>query len=228
MKKIKISSELSYLLSICFIALSVAMASAADFGVSMIAAPTYILSLKFDFLTFGQWEYCVQSVLFIAMCILLRKFKPLYLMGFLTSIIYGTVLDLWRIIIPMLNPSVTAPGSMDMVTRIVLFIVAEILIGFALPLAIRSYLPPQVYDFFTKTVAEHFKVDFVKFKRFYDLSFLVVSVLLSLLLFRGFVGIGIGTVIITLVNAPVIGVFTRIIDKYCVFVPSFKGLEKYF
>ena len=228
MKKLTISSELAYILSLSLIALSVAMASAADFGVSMIAAPTYILSLKFSFFTFGQWEYCIQAALFVAMCLLLGKFKPIYLMSFLSSVIYGTILDIWRIIIPMLNPAITAPGSMDMLSRLVLFVVAEILIGIALPLILSSYLLPQVYDFFTKAVAEHFKIDFVKFKRYYDYTFLVVAVALSLILFRGFVGIGLGTIVITLVNAPVIGFFKKLSDKYLEYKPTFKALVKFF
>ena len=228
MKKLTISSELAYFLSLAFISLSVAMASAADFGVSMIAAPTYILSLKFDFFTFGQWEYCVQAGLFVVMCLLLKKFKAVYLMSFLSSIIYGTMLDIWRLIIPMLNPALTAPGSMDMFTRLWIFVVAEILIGIALALIFHSYLLPQIYDFFVKAITEHFNLDLIKFKRLYDLSFLVVAVALSLLLFRGFVGIGVGTIIITIVNGPVIGVFNNLAEKYVDFKPTFKGLAKFF
>ena len=44
----------------------------------MIVAPAYILSLKFEFLTFGQWEYVLQSLLFIVFCIIKRKVKLIY------------------------------------------------------------------------------------------------------------------------------------------------------
>ena len=56
MKKIKIYSEIIYLLSIIIISFSVAMLSAVDFGISMIVAPAYILSEKlgFTFLTIIQ------------------------------------------------------------------------------------------------------------------------------------------------------------------------------
>ena len=42
MPKIKIHSEVLYLFAIALLAFSVAMLTAADFGISMIVAPAYI------------------------------------------------------------------------------------------------------------------------------------------------------------------------------------------
>ena len=58
-KKIRISSELTYLIATVILAFSVAMITITDFGVSMIVAPAYILSQKLGFLTFGQSEYVI-------------------------------------------------------------------------------------------------------------------------------------------------------------------------
>ena len=71
MEKIKISSELTYLLAIVLLSLAVAMLSAADFGISMIVAPAYLLSLKIDVLSFGQAEYVIQAGGFIILCVVL-------------------------------------------------------------------------------------------------------------------------------------------------------------
>ena len=53
MKKIKISSEITYFLAIALLSLAVAILSAADFGISMIVAPAYLLSLKTGVFSFG-------------------------------------------------------------------------------------------------------------------------------------------------------------------------------
>lgn len=53
-KKIKMSSEIAYFAAAALLSLAVAILSAADFGISMIVAPAYLLSLKTGFLTFGQ------------------------------------------------------------------------------------------------------------------------------------------------------------------------------
>ena len=53
-KKVKVSSEGAYLAAIVLLALAVAILSAADFGISMIVAPAYLLSMKLSVLSFGQ------------------------------------------------------------------------------------------------------------------------------------------------------------------------------
>ncbi len=49
MKKIKIYSELVYVIAQFGLSFSVVLMTAADFGISMIAAPAYIMSQKFIF-----------------------------------------------------------------------------------------------------------------------------------------------------------------------------------
>lgn len=110
--RIRLYEEPVYLAALVMLSLAVAMTAAADFGVSMIVAPAYILSLKFPFLTFGRAEYIIQALLFAVFCILMRRVKPVYLFSFVTCVIYGFVLDAWRSVVPAFNPAVTAPGSL--------------------------------------------------------------------------------------------------------------------
>lgn len=219
MKKLTIHSETVYVLSIIILAFSVAMMACADFGLSMIVAPAYILSQKLGFITFGQAEYLIQGVLFISFLIAVRKFKPTYLFAFLTCVIYGLCLDLFRLI-PIFNPNVVAPGSVDLWLRIVFFIVGELLTAFSIALCFRTYLYPQVVDFFVVGITSHFKLNRGKFKIIVDVTFLVVSVILSLCFFGKFVGIYYGTIVLTLINGPLISLFGKLIDR-CFFIKPF-------
>ncbi len=97
-RKLKIPSEVVYILAVALLSLAVAMLTAANFGVSMIVAPAYLLSLKLEFLTFGQAEYVIQAGLFVVFCIAMRGFKIVYLSSFATCLVYGAALDLWRCI----------------------------------------------------------------------------------------------------------------------------------
>lgn len=227
-KRITLHSELVYILAILLLSFSVAMVSAADLGLSMIVAPAYILSQKLGFLTFGQSEYVVQAILFIVFCILLKKVKLVYFTSFLNCIIYGAVLDFWRIVIPMFNPNITAPGSMALPLRILFFISSILITAFSIALFFRVYLYPQVYDFFVKGITEHFKLNQTKFKTAFDLTCLAVSVVMTLAFFGKFVGIGVGTLITALVNGSLIGGFGKLIDKYFEFKPLFPNFAKKF
>ena len=79
MKKSKFSTEISYFLGIILLAAATTLMVKADFGVSMVVAPAYILHLKlsqyFDFFTFGVAEYMLQAIMLIALTAVMKKFK---------------------------------------------------------------------------------------------------------------------------------------------------------
>lgn len=228
MKKIKIYSELVYIIALFGLPLAVSILAAADFGVSMIVAPAYIISLKFPVFTFGQWDYILQGLLFVAFCIAMKKFKIIYFVSFITCVIYGTILDMWRAVVPALNPEITPAGSMALWVRIVFFIVGELLTSFMVMLFLKSYIYPQVCDLFVKGIAQRYNLNQVKIKRIYDISYLMLSFALALILFKGFVGIKWGTVVIALATGVIMGCFGKIYDKFFETVPLFPRFEKLF
>ena len=229
MKKINISAELVYAAAIILISFSVAMISCTGFGVSMVVAPAYLLSLKFpEIFTFGLAEYVVQGMLMLVFCIVIRKFKIVYLTAFITCLIYGAVLDLWRLIIPAFNPSVTEPGTLSFTFSLILFVFGNLITALSIAMFFRTYLYPQVYDLFVKGVSEFYKINTNKFKVIYDFSSLAVSVVMTLAFFGRIEGIGLGTLAVTVVNGALIAFWCRIIDKYFVIKPTFEKFAKYF
>ncbi len=225
MKPLRLSSELVYLLSLALLALAVSLTAAADFGVSMIVAPAYIVSLKWPVLTFGQAEYIVQGILFIVFCAAMRRVRPLYLVSFATGLLYGVMLDAWRLI-PALSPA--AVGTAPMPVRIALLLIGMVLTSFSIALIFRVYIYPQVYDFFVKGVAVRYSLNRTRFKQIFDASCLLVSVAMSLLLFKGFHGIGLGTLLMTVCNGFIIGFFDRLLEKTTDIRPIFSKLARRF
>ncbi len=73
MKKIKLNNETVYIAGAVILSLATAMLTAADFGLSVIVSPAYLVSLKIPFLTFGQAEYVIQGILFLVFCIVMRR-----------------------------------------------------------------------------------------------------------------------------------------------------------
>lgn len=227
MKKIKIPSEIVYFISIILLSLAVAILTSVDFGISMIVAPAYLLSLKLGFLTFGQAEYVIQAVLFILLCILLRRIKAVYLTSFLTCLIYGFVLDLWRLI-PCFNPDVTAPGSMSIPLRVVLFVVGVTLTSFSIALCFKTYLYPQVYDFSVKAVTARYRLKLSVCKTAFDCGCLVAALIMTFCFFGKLEGIGVGTLIMVAVNGTLIGFFSKILDKTVESSPIFPKFAAHF
>ena len=100
MKKRRINSEILYLIAILVLSFSIDLLTIANMGLSAINGPAYILSEKVYSLTYGQAEYIVEGIIFIIFCILMKKFKMAYLSSFITGVLYATMADIWKIIIP--------------------------------------------------------------------------------------------------------------------------------
>lgn len=223
MNKKAISSEIIYVLAIVILAFAVNLMSMANLGMSMIVCPAYIISEKFDFLTYGQAEYLIAIMVFIIFCLVMKRFKISYLLSYLTGILYALFSDLIKILVPIFNQNLTI--SMNM--KIGYFFIGMILSGLAVALFYKIYLYPQVYDFFIKVVAQKYQISIKIFKTCFDCSFLVISFVMSYALFGKLVGIGIGTVIMACCNGMMIEQFQKIIDQYFVCIPYFQKLETY-
>ena len=212
-----------YILAIIILAFAVNLMSIADLGMSMIVCPAYIISEKFDFLTYGQAEYLIATMVFIIFCLVMKRFKISYLLSYLTGILYALFSDLIKILVPIFNQNLTI--SMNM--KIGYFFIGMILSGLAVALFYKTYLYPQVYDFFIKVVAQKYQISIKIFKTCFDCSFLIISFIISYVLFGKLVGIGIGTVIMAFCNGVMIEQFQKIIDQYFVCIPYFEKLEIY-
>lgn len=227
MKKLKLPSEVVYLAAIILLAFSVAMLTSVDFGISMIVAPAYILSLVVPYLTFGQAEYVLQGILFVLFCIIMKKFRLSYLSSFVTCLIYGAVLDLFRLI-PLFNPTITPPGSMDLWARIVMFILGVTMSAFSIALFMKTYLYPEVYDLFFMGISKKYRIKTAVFKTCFDLFMLALGTTMTLVFFKKFVGINWGTLVMTIFNGTLISAFSKLLDKCMVAVPIFKSFASHF
>lgn len=226
-RRIRIPSELAYLIAIVLLALSVAMLTSADFGISMIVAPAYLLSLKLDFLSFGQAEYVVQAILFLLVCLIIRRFRPIFLTSFLTCLLYGLALDAWRLI-PFFNTAITPPETIDIWLRLLLFVLGFLLTAFSVSVFFKTYLYPQVYDFASKAISERYKLPLFPVKTAVDLSLLGLSFLLTFLFFGEIKAIGWGTIVIACLNSLIITLFGKANDRLFVFPPLFPKFEAFF
>lgn len=182
-KKIRMSNELIYGLAVVVLSFATAMLAAADLGMSMVVAPAYIVSLKMELLTFGQAEYIVQGMLFVVFCILMKRVRVLYFFAFVSGLVYGAVLDFWRMAVPHFNPELYPPGTLPLGVRICYFAVGFLLNSLGVALYFKTYFYPQVYEFFVKGVSGRFGVALPKFKIGFDLACLVTAAVCSLCLF---------------------------------------------
>ncbi len=220
MKKIRMSREFAYLAGLMTMPFAVAFTVKADLGMSMIAAPTYIISQKVSFLSYGTAEYIVQALFLILMCVIIKKVRAAYLTSFLTALIYGAILD-FAVYITRGIPANSMP------VRILLFIAGMVMTSLSVAFFFNTYLAPCAYDFFVRVVGREKNLDMRKWKLTYDFLMLIFSAALSLALFHKFIAINVGTLVMALCNGNLISFFSKTMQKHFEFFDRFP-LAKYF
>ncbi len=225
MKKKIFYTELAYVLAIISLGFGVAFAAKAGFGVSMIAAPAYTIHLKLleftDAVTLGTIEYVLQGVVIVLLAVFVGKFRISYLFSFVTAVFSGLAIDFGVLAVSFI------PAE-SLAARIALFCISLICCAFGVSCFFHTYVAPAAHELFVKEFAVHFKKNINKTKSAYDITLCIISIILNLIFFRGFIGIGVGTVVTALVNGLIIARVTVILEKHFEFKNAFPKLEKYF
>ena len=211
-KKIGKMNEIGWIVGVLLCAFGVSMFTKADFGLSMIGAPPYILHYALremiPWYTQGTSEYFFQGVEMIIMCLIIGRFKPKYLLSFGSSVLAGLTIDMWLAILG-------GNGAYEsMIMRIIAFVIGESAIAMAVALFFRTTMPIQVCELVVCEISERYHLNKNKFKLWFDVFMMALSCTLAVVLHTGFNGIGIGTVIVVFINAPLITLFGKILDKF--------------
>ncbi len=235
MKKMEKASEFLWLLGVVFVAFGVAICSKADLGVSMIAAPAFVIyeaiAPLWQGFSVGMTEYVVEGLMLVLLCLVIRRFNWRYLLAFAVAVLYGYILDLFLWLMGGI--------SFDAVwLRWVMLIVGDTVTAFGVACFFRTYMPLQVYELFVSELALRFRLSINKTKWCFDISLLALSLLLAFTLFgdagsfdfstiwhTSFHSIGLGTLVTTAINSPIIAFMGRLVDRFFDRAPAFPKLE---
>ncbi len=210
------STELCYVLGILFLAIGAALMIKADFGLTMIVAPAYVLHAKlgeiFPRLTLGMMEYIWQGVLLLAMMLIVRRARVSYLFAFITAVIFGFLLD------GCLALSAYLPATLAL--RIVYYIAGVLICSLGVAFVFRTYIAPEVHELLVKEIADKFGKEAHHIKIGYDFFCCAAAVTLGFAFFGGLYGVGWGTVGCAIVNGPLIGIYSIWLSKHFEFVDA--------
>lgn len=219
-------TELVYLFGILSLALGTALMEKANFGVSMVVAPAYLLYLKLSeslsFFTFGMAEFLLQVVLLTLAIAILHKIRLSYLFSFVTAGLYGAVLDGLIFLIAPLPVGAFA-------ARLVVFLGGMAFCALGVSLFFHTYISPEVYELFVKEVSAKFSINIHRFKTVYDCVSCAAAIGLSFCFFGlfHFEGVKLGTVFCALVNGFLISRFSAFLERQYVFADGL-ALRRYF
>lgn len=196
-----------FIIGLFFSALGVAITKKGELGVSPISSVANVMSFQFPQLSLGNWLILWNCVLILGQILLLRKkFQWIQLLQVPLSFLFGWFTDFSVWLLSFFEPA-------NYLTRLGLVLAGTIVLGFGISLAVIANVILNSGEAFVKALAENIHKEFGNVKVGFDISCVILAVLLSFLFFHSLVGTREGTVIAALCTGVVVKFFNRILRK---------------
>lgn len=207
-KRETIKRYLLFILCLFFMGIGVALTKHGELGVSPISSVANVVSLKFTFFSFGTWLTISNCVLLLGQILLLRRnFKPIQLLQIPLSFLFGYFTDFGLWLVSGIPNDIYA-------VRILLVIAGIAVLGFGIALGVIADVILNSGEAFVKAIADVTGKDFGNVKTVFDIAWVLLSVVLSLIFFDGkLLGTREGTIISALLVGVAVKLFRSVLQK---------------
>ena len=196
------------------LAFGIALSSKSAIGVSPSASLSYVLSQIFP-ISMGTFTMIVNVVFIIVQILLLRKdYKWINLLQLAVVFVFGYFTDLTLAIVEPIHIEAYW-------LKLVLAIVSCVIMAIGVFLEVKAHLIVMASEGAISAIAEKVHLDFGIVKIILDWGFIVISCVISLLVFHKLNGVREGTVI----AAFLVGYCTRFCNKHIHFLDKFLELS---
>lgn len=197
-----------FVISLFISALGVAFTKHGELGVSPVSSVANVMSIKLDFFSLGIWLIIWNCVLILGQILILRKkFKPIQLLQIPLSFLFGYFTDfgLWLVgFIP----------AESYIMRLVMVFIGIVILGFGVSLSVSANVIMNSGEAFVKAISDTINKNFGNVKIAFDVSCVVLALILSLLFFDfTIVGTREGTIISALCTGLVVKLFRKLTDE---------------
>lgn len=213
-RKVKMSKKetekryVLFVISLFISALGVAFTKHGELGVSPVSSVANVMSIKLDFFSLGIWLIIWNCVLILGQILILRKkFKPIQLLQIPLSFLFGYFTDfgLWLVgFIP----------AESYIMRLVMVFIGIVILGFGVSLSVSANVIMNSGEAFVKAISDTINKNFGNVKIAFDVSCVVLALILSLLFFDfTIVGTREGTIVSALCTGLVVKLFRKLTDE---------------
>ncbi len=193
-----------FIVSLFISGLGVALAKRGELGVPPISSVANVLSLKFDFLTLGNWLIVWNCVLILGQVLIRRRtFEPIQLLQIPLSFLFGYFTDFGMWIFSFFDTSLYP-------IRLMFVLLGTAVLGFGISLSVIADVIMNSGEAFVRDLADAVHKDFGNVKIIFDICCVISSAVLSLFFFDFQpVGIREGTIIAAVCT----GLFVKLFIK---------------
>ena len=207
-KKELIKRYVLFIVSLFFSAPGVAVTKHGELGVSPISSVSNVLSFKFTDISLGMWLIIWNCILIAGQIIILRKdFKAVQLLQIPLSFIFGYFTDLGMWLVSYISVN-------NYIAQIIFVFSGIVILGFGISLSVTANVIMNSGEAFVKAVSDKSGKNFGNIKISFDICNVILSLILSLVLFNGeVIGTREGTVITALFTGLAVKFFIKILKS---------------
>ena len=197
-----------FIISLFISALGVAITKKAGLGVSPISSTANVMSLKFTQLSLGNWLIIWNCVLIAGQILILRKkFQWIQLIQIPLSFLFGWFTDFGMWIFSFLDPQ-------SYPLKLACVLVGTVVLGFGIVLSVIANVVMNSGEAFVKAVSDTIHKEFGTVKVVFDISCVILAVVLSMCFFDFKIeGTREGTIIAAVCTGFVVKFFDRLVRE---------------
>ena len=202
-KKETAKRSLLLVVGLFFSAIGVAFTKHGELGVSPISSVANVMSCRVTALTLGNWLIIWNCILILGQIIILRKkFQPIQFLQIPLSFLFGWFTDIGMKIVSVIPlPHYTV--------RLLMVLIGVVILGFGVALSVIGNVIMNSGEAFVKAISDTTGHEFGNVKIGFDVSCVILAILLSLIFFGGsIVGTREGTILSALLTGLVVRFFT--------------------
>ncbi|MGI6031672.1 MAG: DUF6198 family protein [Eubacteriales bacterium] len=212
--------ELAMVLGLILNSFGLSLMIKSDWGTSPISSLPLVLSQLFPFITLGTFTYIVQTLVILLLILSTRIFKPGYLVSVALAVAFGYMVDFSTFVLSFFPNGLLLDAFY--------FALSMIMMSAGIGLLVRCRVPVLPFDTFTRDFSAHFSLSVKRVKTCFDLTCLILSLLLAAVGLHTVwgIGIGVGTIISSLFTGLLVGAVCRYYGQLFHFEPHWDALGK--
>ena len=192
-----------FILGLIINSFGVAFITKSALGTSQISSIPYVLSLKFTNLSFGQTTFIFNMLFILIQLLILKKdFRPIQFLQIAANILFSSFIDVSMTLLTGLNPQTIPLRSLSLLVGC-----AILAVGISVEVAPDVIKVPG--EGIVHAMARVSGMEFGKVKIRFDVTLIIIAIVLSFLFFQRLNGVGLGTIVSAILIGPMISFVNR-------------------
>lgn len=198
-----IKRYLFFILGLIINSFGVAFITKSALGTSQISSIPYVLSLKFTNLSFGQTTFIFNMLFILIQLLILKKdFRPIQFLQIAANILFSSFIDVSMTLLTGLNPQTIPLRTLSLLVGC-----AILAVGISVEVAPDVIKVPG--EGIVHAMARVSGMEFGKVKIRFDVTLIIIAIVLSFLFFQRLNGVGLGTIVSAILIGPMISFVNR-------------------